>query len=79
MKKTNIRLRCPDLSSLDASAQATEPAGYSPPIPTPIKKRYAVRAASIPGIEPPAPQEPEQRMENKIRILVETSMPSLRE
>src|ERR1700722_9787510 len=69
----NQKFRVPDLSSPDASAADTLPAGYSPPIPIPRKKRYAVRAAKRPSILPPAPYAPAQSAVKTNKMIVETS------
>ena len=68
----------PDLTSPDASAAATLPAGYSPPIPIPTRKRNAVSAAIMPGSEPP-PYEPAQRAVKMIMMTVATRREFLRD
>jgi len=48
----NQRFLVPSGRSAAASAQATLPDGHSPPIPTPVEKRQAVRRSIIRGVGP---------------------------
>jgi len=68
----NHRFRVPLFNSPVASEQATEPAGYSPPMPIPTRNLYAVRAANSPCRLPPAPYEPAPSAAKTMRMTVET-------
>ena len=51
---------------------------HIPPTPIPRRKRYAQRAASMPEILPPAPQDPALRIEKSATMPVAVIMPVLR-
>lgn len=78
VNKINQVFLVPVFTSPDASAAATLPAGYSPPMPIPTRKRYAVRAAIIPERVPP-PYEPALRAVKMIMMTVATRREFLRD
>lgn len=79
VNRMNHLFLVPLFNSPVASLQATEPAGYSPPIPIPTRKRYAVSAANIPCRLPWYPYEPAPRAAKTMRIIVETRREFLRD
>lgn len=46
---------------------------YSPPMPMPMRKRYAASAAKRPCVLPPAPYAPAHKMEKMIRTVKKVS------
>ena len=78
-RDSDLRFRVPAFNSPVASEQATDPAGYSPPIPIPTRNRYAVIAANKPEELPPAPYAPAPRAAKIMRMTVETRREFLRD